>query len=210
VDVVKNIFNKTLIDLRNYCEEPIEDEENDGLPDRSRTTQYLENISCCDRCCNSPQDVQDTRVDIDFQTSLTEFSEKGKSFQPRLKKHRLFEDRSKLPSFNKTYTIKNLNPFTHYSFYIHACSSDYLCGGFEFHSEMTKPTFKLDFDRVKVRTTKTVFEERNFYVYLEEPAFANGIIIKYYTEFWQVINNSSIRLHTECITQKDLHSDDYR
>lgn len=221
IDVIEKPFNKTLIDRRNYCTEPIEASENDeymetfNTDSKSVANPFFDlSLSCCDQCCQMRQDFKDNweLEDIDFQANLVKYSEEGprRTFQPRLQSHRKFVERSTVPSTDRTYLVENLQPFTHYTFYLHACLSDDICGDFEFHSEMTSATLNQSYDRVKVHPSRNIFEEKEFHIYLEEPVLANGVIIKYIAEFWQVVSNFSVRLSVHCITRKELQLNESR
>ena len=224
IDVLKKPYNQTLIDRRNYCADPIKEAESDKkiekVIENFRDDQYRELIdneqTCCDNCCRSHKERQVMRDknDFDFEASLEKFSEKvpRRNLEPRveIKKHRNFIQRVMIKAEQRNYTIKNLDPFTFYTFYLQACSSDLKCSDYEQQSEMTQMFQNDSFDRVELEATSYELLGKEFHVRFKEPRNKNGVITSYFVELHEVSENSSSDSTTFCISRREHELNNFR
>lgn len=211
IDVVKKPFNVTLIDRRNYCTNPIVKTEREASQFISLKTfqQFIPNDDlCCYRCCrfNEEQAKYQEREDFDFQVILVKFGEREprRILEPRIeiKKFPFYINRFIVSSESRTYTIDNLDPFSLHTFYVHSCASDAKCSDYELHSEMTQMYGNESFNRVELEAANYALESTNFYVYFEEPKQKNGVVVSFFIELREIIQNSSVHAFSECITRR--------
>lgn len=210
LDVEKKPFKQELLDRRDYCEYPIEDEtETIALEQFVEDIQSKEPLlNCCDMCCKADKEKQRVRQqeDNDLQDSLMKFSEQapGSNTEPRMKIKGSpnFLNRIMIYPFQRTFTVNDLTPFMTYNFHLHACLSYSKCSDYEVVSETTLKSSNKSFDRVELRPASYVFETNAFHIRFEEPVAVNGVIVSYIAEIWKTRTNTTMRHLTACLTRK--------
>lgn len=215
LDVVQKPFKQELLDRRNYCNHPIEDQTESDTIGTKRLDQFVEEIlaeqpelPCCDKCCMLDNQKKKVRQqeNNDFQAGLVTLSEKfpRPNMEPtvKIKEQQNYLNRFVIDPYQRNYTIFDLTPFMIYNFYLHACSGATRCSEYEFHSEMTIKSSNESFDRVELRPASYVFETQAFHVRFEEPTDKNGAIVNYVTELREIVNDSSLPLFSDCITRR--------
>lgn len=212
IDIVEKPFNVTKIDRRNYCEDPIEKHETQSLEAFRFEEMYVERSpsernACCEDCCEIKQKLQDSAklqalANSDFIESLVKIANEVPRKKKQLRKQINLIDRVDLRPDMRSYTRHQLDPFTLYSFYVYACSSDSKCSDFEFVSVMTNIIANESYDRVELKPSSYELESQSFHIHFEEPKLTNGLILNYVTELREIVKNSSVFLLTECVTRQ--------
>lgn len=218
IDVVAIPFNETILDRRNYCVNPIEKARSEPV-DALWVDEHQEQDDgefCCDKCCKQSEERKKVREqeNNDFRAHLVKFGEgiPRVNNEPRagIKKLHNFIGRFDVPQSQRNFTVEGLNPFTFYTFYVHACSSELQCSDYELHSDMTEMSTNESYDRVKLKPASFVFESRNFHVHFEEPNDKNGAIVMFVTELREIVGNSSLFLFNDCITRQQHEANGFK
>lgn len=214
----KRDINVALIDRRDYCLHPIDNqdiEENSAIADT--ITEMEENLKCCKICCKSNEPLNEPlKLDVlkdDFKKSLVKFSdtERRKNSENHVIKMEKSDGFVKKDIFNgtsRTFTIYNLKPFTFYNFHIYACTADAVCS--EYEMLFDKTAYDENYDRIKFNSFSRDFKSNKYIAYFEEPSLKNGAILSYTIEIREINGNHSRLLFSKCITRKQHEKNGYR
>ena len=217
VDFLFHVYEEfeelSLIDKRNYCKhssQKIEIKENE--PVSNRLFDRDERDKCCEMCCDIKAGKDREANDDEFQNHLIAFSDTEMRENPfehriKMKKLRGFKEEIWVNGDYRNYTFTNLKPFTLYKFYIYACTKDALCSEYDMHFERTAADEK--FDRVSFRPMKQSRVDQ-LVVHFDEPNHKNGAILNYVTELRENFENSSVILHSECVSRKRHQESGYK
>lgn len=214
IDVVRKPFKLEVLDQRDYCKHPITQSETlveivDKMPiDEDNYDSIDDNLPCCEKCC-AYEKIRKRIRDVessDFQTTLLKFAEKKlrKSLEPvvAIRKSENYVDRFYVNAIARHYVVENLESFTGYSFYLHACSNDFKCSDYELVSIITLKNTSESYDKVVLKPASYVFETDNFHIYFDEPLLANGAILNYVIEVKEIAGKKTKSFPQECITRR--------
>lgn len=211
--VYEKSFLNDELDQRNYCKNPIsDDDERHNFLTNIRVDEYNlipsdnDGNDCCEKCCNEEEKRRKLRKmeNDQFRQDLVELSrttlrENRANHRLRMKKRSGFV--KEILVFNDTsVNVKSLKAFTIYSFHVYACTEDKKCSDYEIYSDRT--AMDETFDRVDLRFGINQFLSDTFRVYIGEPSNVNGAIIKYLIEIRKITDNETHPALSDCITRK--------
>ena len=222
LDILAYPYNKTMIDKRDFCVNPIDSNDfRDStvyyeVVDYDDVSDNDQNHSCCEKCCAYSEERKKTSTKTvnEFEDSLVKFSEKvsNENFEESyaIKKLKNFVDRQEIKSKSRSHTISNLNSTTSYMLFIHACRAVSKCSGYSLVFEITEKNTLDLYDKVQLRPASYVFESQHFHVYFDEPNLVNGVILKYETEVLEILGNSTTFFQSDCITRKEHEKNEFK
>lgn len=228
VDVFRHAFDIPEIDKRNYCLQPPENVEVATTPEpyypddfplvnkdvsvHNKDFPFIKKDFCCAKCCkNSNDNADDSNVD-DFVQKLIKLAEKvprkNNEIRSEFKRLKNFYTRIQLVPTVRSTTIDNLDPFTPYTFYFHACFNIMKCSDYTIHQEITEPD--KNFDRVHLHASSYSVEDRSIHINFNEPEDFNGAIISYHIEVQKVFITASLPYLNHCVTRKQHQLSGFR
>lgn len=190
------------LDQRDYCNYPIEPDNDSRMVRRSADIgKEIEN-ECCRMCCNEEKNKVEEKEtdDNEFANAIIKFSETSR--RSNAEKHRA--EMKKKPNFRqyrsiikeiKTYTVLNLKPYTTYGFKLYVCAA--FCG--EYELLYVKTAHDEHYDQIELNPLEQEYQGTEFRLKFEEPKLKNGEIVCYFIEIKEIND----QLHkTECISRQ--------
>jgi hypothetical protein len=215
VDIYEVPYNKSEIDNRDYCENPMTNEEYDELTSFMNNEEYetCSGEKCCQTCCKDKKIRKEQN--LNFDNKLSEYVKN----RMRNKITKLQDVYNKTnhsryyPHTNRSHTIEDLKPFTMYSFRIHAClplnAEDIDCSYYTSYWDITLPNRSELYDKVIPTGPKVITDREGYQLNFIKPKNSNGIILNYNIVFYEFLENNKVIHSSGCITRKDYEDGNF-
>lgn len=208
VDVVEKPDTNSFYDQRNYCLHPMVHQQIIEIYN-NRDEDEIQDLedTCCEECCKRRNGRKEIKIadlpTLEFKAMLEmlQFKVERPEIGPRrkIKKMKNYVNRFKTSTINRNITIRDLSPFSPYSFYVFTCTNDAKCSDYEVHNDRTEIDESRDQLEINSRNFKDFDEVVT--IFFEEPKLVNGAITKYLIEIKQENENASVIIKTDCITR---------